>query len=118
MFDFDYPKVKHSLARTAPARSLSRLIYRYPGSYSWRESHGFLDIGMCLNPLEPIHPLLYLEEVFLAFFRIAFSAFPSNKNSEFYSKKSSMVKRMKANANVESLIYDQFHCCNEDRSAT
>ena len=77
MFEFDYPKVKHSLARTAlkililPYISIHEELY--VARISWLSGY-----GMCFNSLSQLHPPLYLEEVFLAFIRIAFSAFPLN----------------------------------------
>ena len=71
-----------------------------------------------LQLTEPITPDALLGRSMFSIFSNSFERIPIEQNIEFYSKKSSMVKRMKADASVELLIYDPFHCCNEDRSAT
>jgi len=107
MFDFDYPKVKHSLARTA-------LQDPYPAWFV--DTRGVIRganlmaywISEKVKPTEPINPDTLLGRSMFSIFSNSFERIPIEKNIEFYSKKSSMVKRMKTNANVESLIYDNF----------
>ena len=107
MFYFDYPKVKHSLARTAlqdpyPAwymdtqgviRGANLLAY-----WLW----GTLQLG------EPIRPDALLGNSIFSIFANNFKRIPVVQNGEFYVKKSSIVKRLKADSSLESPIYDPF----------
>jgi len=107
MFYFDYPKVKHSLGQTAlqdpyPAwymntqgviRGTNLLAY-----WLW----GTLQLG------EPIRPDALLGNSIFSIFANNFKRIPVDQNGEFYAKKSSIVKRMKADSSLESPIYDPF----------
>jgi hypothetical protein len=107
MDDFDYPKVKHSLARTA-------LEDPYPALYL--DTRGVIQ-GANLMAFWLWNELLLSEPLRLSALlgRSIFSVYPHNfqrisieLNGEFYTKKSSMVKRMKAGASLESFIYEPF----------
>jgi hypothetical protein len=107
MFYFDYPKVKHSLARTA-------LQDPYPAWYM--DTRGVIRganlmafwLWNTLQITQPISPDALLGRSIFSIFANNFQRMPVELNGEFYSKKSSMVKRMKANSGLETSIYDPF----------
>jgi hypothetical protein len=107
MFYFDYPKVKHSLARTA-------LQDPYPAWYM--DTQGVIRganlvafwLWGTLQLTEPIRPDALLGRSIFSTFANNFKRIPLEQNAEFYAKKSSMVKRMKANSSLESPIFDPF----------
>ena len=107
MFYFDYPKVKHSLARTA-------LQDPYPAWYI--DTRGVIRganlmafwLWDTLQLTEPIRPDALLGRSIFSIFANNFKRIPMEQNSEFYAKKSSMVKRMKADSSFEAPIYDAF----------
>jgi hypothetical protein len=107
MFYFDYPKVKHSLARTA-------LQDPYPAWYM--DTRGVIRganlmafwLWDTLQPTEPIRPDALLGRSIFGIFANNLKRIPIKQNGEFYAKKSSMVKRMKADPSLESSFYDPF----------
>ena len=107
MFYFDYPKVKHSLARAA-------LRDPYPAWYM--DTRGVIRganllaywLWDILQLTEPIRPEALLGISIFSIFANNFTRIPLEQNSEFYAKKSSMVKRMKTDSSLESPIYDPF----------
>jgi hypothetical protein len=107
MFYFDYPKVKHSLARTA-------LQDPYPAWYM--DTRGVICganlmtfwLWDTLQLTEPIRPDALLGRSIFNIFTNNFKRIPLEQNGEFYAKKSSIVKRLKADSGLESPIYDPF----------
>jgi len=107
MFDFDYPKVKHSLARTALQDPYPAWFVDTRGVIRGANLLAFW-ISETVKFTESIKPGALLGRSMFSIFSNSFERIPIDKNIEFYAKKSSMVKRMKANSNVESPIYDNF----------
>lgn len=107
MFYFDYPKVKHSLAQTALQDPYPAWFIDKRGLVRGANLMAFW-ISETLKFNEPIIPDALLGRSIFNIFTNSFERIPIEQNVEFYSKKSSMVKRMKANSNVESSIYDNF----------
>ena len=107
MYYYDYPKVKHSLARTA-------LQDPYPAMYI--DTRGVIRganlmafwLWNTLQLAESIRPDTLLGRSIFSIYAHNFRRIPIEQNSEFYSKKSSIVKRMKADSSLESPIYDPF----------
>ncbi len=107
MFYFDYPKVKHSLGRTA-------LQDPYPTWYM--DTRGVIRgtnllafwLWDTLQLGEPIRPDALLGSSIFSIFANNFKRIPVEQNGEFYAKKSSIVKRRKANLSLGSPIYDPF----------
>ena len=107
MFYFDYPKVKHSLGRTA-------LQDPYPAWYM--DTQGVIRgtnllafwLWDTIQLGEPIRPDALLGSSIFSIFANNFKRIPMEQSSEFYAKKSSMVKRMQSDSSLESSIYDPF----------
>ena len=107
MFEFDYPKVKHSLAQTALEDPYPALYMDTSGLIRGANLLAFW-IWDVLKLSEPITPAALLGSSIFSIYAHNFQRIPIELNGEFYTKKSSMVKRMKADANLESPIYDPF----------
>jgi hypothetical protein len=107
MYYFDYPKVKHSLAQTA-------LKDPYPAWYM--DTRGVIRganlmafwLWNVLLLTEPIRPEALLGRSVFSIFANNFQRIPIEQNTEFYAKKTSMVKRSKTTSSFESHIYDSF----------
>ena len=107
MFYFDYPKVKHSLGLTA-------LQDPYPAWYM--DTQGVIRgtnllafwLWDTLQLGEPIRPGALLGSSIFSILANNFRRIPVEQNGEFYAKKSSIVKRRKANLSLGSPIYDPF----------
>ncbi|MGZ6368227.1 MAG: hypothetical protein ACXWPS_19990 [Ktedonobacteraceae bacterium] len=104
---FDYPKVKHSLARTALQDPYPAWFVDTRGVILGANLMAFW-ISETVKFTEPINPDALLGRSMFSIFSNSFERIPIAENIECYSKKSSMVKRMKVNANVESPIYANF----------
>ncbi len=107
MFYFDYPKVKHSLARTALEDPYPALYIDTRGVIRGANLMAFW-LWNVLQLSEPIRPDTLLSISIFSIFARNFQRIPIEQNSEFYVKKSSIVKRMKLNSSLESPIYDPF----------
>ena len=107
MFEFDYPKVKHSLARTALEDPYPALYIDTSGLIRGANLLAFW-IWDVLKLSEPLTPAALLGSSIFSMYAHNFQRIPIELNGEFYTKKSSMVKRMKADASFESPIYDPF----------
>jgi hypothetical protein len=107
MFYFDYPKVKHSLARTALQDPYPALSIDTQGVIRGANLMAFW-LWNTLQLAEPIKSEALLGRSIFSIYAKNFQRIPIEQNSEFYTKKSSMVKRMKADSNLESPIYDPF----------
>ena len=107
MFYFDYPKVKHSLARTALQDPYPALYIDTRGVIRGANLMAFW-LWNTLQLAEPIRPDTLLGRSIFSIYANNFQRIPIEQNSEFYEKKSSIVKRMKANSSLESPIYDRF----------
>ena len=91
MYYFDYPKVKHSLAQTA-------LKDPYPAWYM--DTRGVIRganlmafwLWNVLLLTEPIRPEALLGRSVFSIFANNFQRIPIEQNTEFYAKKTSMVK--------------------------
>ena len=107
MFYFDYPKVKHSLARTALQDPYPAWYMDTRGGIRGANLMAFW-LWDALQLIEPIRPDALLGRSILSIFMNNFKRIPMEQNGEFYTKKSSIVKRMKANSSLESPIYYPF----------
>ena len=107
MFEFDYPKVKHSLARTALEDPYPALYIDTRGVIYGANLMAFW-LWNVLQLSEPITKAALLGRSIFSIYPHSFQRIPIELNGEFYTKKSSMVKRMKADASLESPIYDPF----------
>ena len=107
MFDFDYPKVKYSLAQTALQDPYPALYMDTLGVIHGANLMAFW-LWNVLQLSEPITPTALLGRSIFSIYPHSFHRIPIELNGEFYTKKSSMVKRMKADASLESPIYDPF----------
>jgi len=107
MFDFDYPKVKHSLAQTALQDPYPALHMDIRGVILGANLMAFWLLGT-LQLTEPIRRDALLGRSIFSIYAMNFQRIPLEQNSEFYAKKSSMVKRMKVDSSLESPIYDRF----------
>src|SRR5690348_1728816 len=104
---FDYPKVKHSLARTALQDPYPALFLDTRGVIRGANLMAFW-LWNELLLLEPVRPSALLGRSIFSIYPHSFQRIPIELNSEFYTKKSSMVKRMKADASLESFIYEPY----------
>jgi hypothetical protein len=107
MFYYDYPKVKHSLARTALQDPYPALYIDTRGVIRGANLMAFW-LWNTLQFAEPIRPDTLLGRSIFSIYVNNFQRIPTELNSEFYAKKSSIVKRMKANSSLELPIYDLF----------
>src|SRR5437667_1202025 len=107
MFNFDYPKIKHSLARTALQDPYPAWFFDTRGVIRGANLMAFW-ISETVKLNEPIKADVLLGRSIFGIFSNSFERIPIEQNIEFYSKKSSMLKRMKTNSHVESAIYDNF----------
>jgi hypothetical protein len=107
MFEFDYPKVKHSLARTALQDPYPALYIDTRGVIYGANLMAFW-LWNVLQLSEPITQAALLGRSIFSIYPHSFQRIPIELNGDFYTKKSSMVKRMKADASLESPIYDPF----------
>ena len=107
IFYFDYPKVKHSLARTALEDPYPALYMDTRGVIRGANLMAFW-LWDTLQLTEPIRPNALLGRSIFSIFANNFKRIPMEQNSEFYAKKSSIVKRMKADSSLELPDYDPF----------
>ena len=107
MFYFDYPKVKHSLAQTALQDPYPALYIDTRGVIRGANLMAFW-LWNSLQLEEPIRPDTLLGRSIFSIYANNFQRIPVEQNSEFYAKKSSIVKRMKADSSLELPIYDTF----------
>jgi hypothetical protein len=107
MLYFDYPKVKHSLARTALEDPYPALYLDTRGIIHGANLMAFW-LWDSLQLSDPVRPGALLGKSIFSIYSHNFLRIPIEQNAEFYTKKSSIVKRMKADASLESSIYDPF----------
>ncbi len=107
MFDFDYPKVKLSLGRTALQDPYPAWFYDPRGVIRGANLMAF---WLCdvLRPGEPIRPDALLGKSVFNIFAHNVERIPADMNGEFYAKRSAVVKRMDANMGSHSLPYASF----------
>src|SRR5437588_12584638 len=106
MFYFDYPKVKHSLAQTALQDPYPALYIDTQGVIRGSNLMAFW-LWNTLHLSEPIRPGTLLGISIFSIYANNFQRIPIEQNEEFYTKKSSMVKRMKTDSSMAP-IYDPF----------
>lgn len=107
MFYFDYPKVKHSLARTALQDPYPAMHMDTRGVIRGANLMAFW-LWNTLQLTEPVRPGALLGRSIFSTYALNFQRIPIEQNREFYTKKSSMVKRLKADSHSLSPIYDSF----------
>src|SRR5574340_514439 len=107
MFYFDYPKVKHSLARTALQDPYPAWFIDAQGVIRGANLMAFWLSGTLKFP-EPIKRDALLGKSIFNIFMNNFKRTPKEHNIESYSKKSSMIKRLKTQSNVELPVYEHF----------
>jgi hypothetical protein len=107
MYFYDYPKVKHSLARIALQDPYPALYIDTRGVILGANLMAFW-LWNTLQLTESIRPDILLGRSIFSIYANNLWRIPIEQNSEFYTKKSSIVKRMKADSSSESPIYDLF----------
>jgi len=107
VFNFDYPKVKYSLVRIALQDSYPAWFIDTRGIIRGANLMAFWLSGN-MKFSEPIKSDALLGKSMFHIIMSNFHRVPVGKNIECYSKKSSMIKRMKANSNVELPVYENF----------
>jgi len=107
LYDFDYPKVKHSLGQAAlqdpyPAWFLDSrgVIYAANLMAFW--------LWDMINPGEPIRPGALLGKSAFTILAGNLKRIPVEENSEFYAKRSAAVKRLSDKLGTDSLLYAPF----------
>ena len=99
MLNSDYPKVKHSLARTALEDPYPALYLDTRGVIRGANLMAFW-LWNSLRLFEQVKPGALLGRSMFSIYPRNFQRIPIELNAEFYIKKSSMVKRMQADASL------------------
>ena len=107
MFDFDYPKVKHSLGQAALQDPYPAWILDSQGVIHAANLMAFW-LWDTINPGEPIRPGALLGNSAFNIFAGNFKRIPVEGNSEFYAKKSAVVKRLSNEPGTDSSLYAPF----------
>jgi len=107
LFDFDYPKVKHSLGQAALQDPYPAWILDSQGVIRAANLMAFW-LWDTINPGEPIRPGALLGNSIFTIFAGNFKRIPVEENSEFYAKKSAVVKRLSNELGTDSSLYAPF----------